>query len=302
MNGRPPRVGLNLFAHPSYRAAAGPLFEEGLVDALEWDVDDSWGVGGGIDRRPTPDWVEQLLDVYSESDSLYGHGVWFSVLSARWETRQERWLEDLRAACRRRRYRHLSEHFGFMTAGDFTRATMFPVPHTPAAVRIGRDRLSRIAEACGVPVGLENTAVALCAADARDQGAFLDDLLRPSDGFLLFDLHNLWAQCRNLGLSAGELLPRYPLTRVRELHVSGGSWYQPSHGRRDQPFRLDSHDGPVADEALELVPFALRHCPNLEVVFLEHRGANLDTPEAVVRYQSDFLRLRALVESFYEAA
>lgn len=297
MASRPPRVGLNLFAHPSFRAAAGPLFEAGLVDALEWDVDESWGWGDGDRRRALPSWIEELLDLYGDDDALYGHGVWFSLLSARWEARQERWLEHLANACQRRRYRHLSEHFGFHTASGFTRGTMFPVPYGDAAVRIGRDRLRRIAAASGTAVGVENGAVALGRADAEEQGRFLDELLAPEDGFLVLDLHNIWTQCRNLGLSAEALLPRYPLARVREIHISGGSWYQPVAAAEKGPFRLDSHDGPVPAEAFALLPTALAACPNLEVVFLEQRGANLDSANDVAQYQSDFMRMRALVEA-----
>jgi uncharacterized protein (UPF0276 family) len=295
MRARPLRIGLNLFASEVYRAAAGPLFEAGLVDALEWDVDESWG-SDVARRRALPPWVDQLLDVYSEDDALYGHGVWFSFLSARWEPRQERWLELLAQECRARRYRHFSEHFGFFTAGDFTRATMFPVPLTDASLRIGRDRLRRLALAAGVPVGLENTAIALNPDDATTQGAFLQQLLEPNDNFLLFDVHNVWTQCRNLGLSVDDILPRYPLDRVRELHISGGDWYQPIVHSHKGPMRLDSHDGPVPDDAFALLPSVLRRCPNAEVLFLEHRGANLDS-DAITRYQADFKRLREIVES-----
>lgn len=296
--GRPPRVGLNLFADPSFRAAAGPLFDAGLVDALEWDVDEGFGWGGGDRARPLPEWVETLLDLYSDDDALYGHGVWFSLLSARFEARQQRWLDKLAAACARRRYRHFSEHFGFHTAAGYTRGTMFPVPFTDAAVRVGRDRLRRLEAAAGVRVGVENAAVALAPADATEQGAFVAAVLGGDDDeFLVLDLHNLWTQCRNLGLSPLELLPRYPLSRVRELHVSGGSWVQTRAQATRGLFRLDSHDGPVPDEAFALVQPALRACPNVEVVFLEHRGANLADGDAVARYAADFLRLRALVEA-----
>jgi uncharacterized protein (UPF0276 family) len=294
--GRPPRVGLNLFADASFRAAAGPLFADGIVDALEWDIDEGFGWGGGDRARSLPPWIDALPDLYSADDALYGHGVWFSLMSARFEPRQARWLEQLTAACRRRRYRHLSEHFGFLTAAGYTRGTMFPVPFTDGAVRVGRDRLRRIAAASGLRVGVENTSVALVPKDAEEQGAFLGALVAGSDDFVVLDLHNLWTQCRNLGLSATEMLPRYPLAHVRELHVSGGSWYQPEADAARGPFRLDSHDGPVPDEAFALVQPALRACPNVEVVFLEQRGANLDDAAAVARFGEDFRRLRALVE------
>jgi hypothetical protein len=79
--------------------------------------------------------------------------------------------------------------------------------------------------------------------------------------------------------------------------VSGGSWYHPASEPERGPFRLDSHDGPVPDEAMALVPLALRACPNVEVVIMEHRGAHIATAEAAARYQADFVRLRALVEA-----
>lgn len=298
MKGQPPLVGLSIIETDSYRAAAGPLFEEALVDALELDVDNRWNFGDQL--APLPSWCEALIDLYSEDDALYGHGVWLSVMTARLDRRQAEWLERFAIECRQRRYRHVSEHFGFMTAGDLVRGTMLPVPFTPAAVRVGRDRLRRLADAAGMPVGLEMTAVALCPADALEQGAFLEELLAPNDSFLVFDVHNLWAQCHNLGLEPEPLLDSYPLERVRELHVSGGSWYHPSIEPHKGRLRLDSHDGPVPDEAFALVPPVLARCPNLEVVILENRGAGIDSDEEQARFRDDFRRLRTLVEAAYE--
>src|SRR5205814_2336315 len=102
-----PRVGLNFMAEPGFRVAAMPLFEDGLVDALEWDLDEPWL--NGDEDRTIPSWATDVLDCFAEDDTLYGHGVWFSLLSARWEARQDRWLERLAAECAGRRYRHVSE-------------------------------------------------------------------------------------------------------------------------------------------------------------------------------------------------
>src|SRR6476646_1400632 len=103
--GRLPRVGLNVFIVESFRAAAGPLFERGLVDALEWDLDHSWG---GPRRKVdnVPGWAAELLDLYSEAGALYGHGVWYSPMSARWLPEQSRWLDELTRECARREYVH----------------------------------------------------------------------------------------------------------------------------------------------------------------------------------------------------
>jgi uncharacterized protein (UPF0276 family) len=288
-----PRVGLNLSAEHGFRVAAMPLFEAGLVDALEWDVDESW-LGGDADR-PVPDWAEAILDAYAEDDALYGHGVWFSLLSARPEARQERWLARLAEECARRRYRHVSEHFGWMTSGPFEQNTMLPCPRTPAAVAIGVQRLGAIARAAGRPVGLENTASVLCAADALEQGELLEQILAPVDGFLLLDVHNVWTTAVNLGLDALALLRTFPLARVRELHVSGGTWLTTSLDGERGPVRLDSHDAPMPAEALPLLRAALADCPNVEVVFYERRGDTLYEPARHPAWRDDFLAVRALV-------
>jgi uncharacterized protein (UPF0276 family) len=298
MQGQPPLVGLNINDVESYCAAAGPLFEAGLVDALEVDVDNQWGFDDQL--PPMSGWFEAMLDLYAEDDALYAHGVWLSLLTARPDARQARWLARLADECRRRSYRHLSEHFGFMTAGDLVRGTMVPVPFTPAAVRVGRDRLRRMADAAGVPVGLEMTAAALCPADALEQGAFLEQILAPDDGFLVFDVHNLWTQAHNLELDVMALLDSYRLERVRELHVSGGRWYETQAEPHKGRVRLDSHDGPVPEAVLALIPLVLARCPNLEVVIMENRGFGIESEAEQARYRDDFRRLRALVEAAYD--
>ena len=167
--------------------------------------------------------AERRLDEYAGAGRLYAHGVEFSLLSAEMTERQTWWLERL--AAERRRFVHLSEHFGFMTAGDFVGGTPLPHPRTDEAVRIGHDRLQRIADAIGAPVGLENLALAFGQEDVAAQPGFIDELLAPLDGFLLLDLHNVYCQAENFGVDAETLMRRYPLERVRELHVAGGSWW-----------------------------------------------------------------------------
>jgi uncharacterized protein (UPF0276 family) len=177
---------------------------------------------------------------------------------------------------------------------------MMPLPFTRAAVQVGRDRLRRLSDAAGVPVGLEMTAAALCPADALEQGAFLEEILAPGDGFLVFDVHNVWTQAHNLGLDVMALIDSYRLERVRELHVSGGRWLPtriaPDKGR----VRLDSHDGPVPEAVLALIPSVLPRCPNLEVVILENRGFGIESEAEQERYRDDFRRIRAQVEAAYE--
>ena len=287
-----PRVGLNFLPEEDFLAAALPLFEDGLVDALERDIDAAWGFTPDSSLRSQAAWPEELFDAYAADDALYGHGVWLSVMSGRWTPRQERWIEQLAAECASRRYRHVSEHFGWMTSGSYWRNTILPVPYTRAAVALGVDRMKRLADAAQRPVGLEVLATALGPDDALAQGAFLDEILAPVGGFLVLDVHNVWTLATNLGLDPLALLERFPLARARELHVSGGAWLE-----GERRVRLDSHDGDVPDEVWPLVRAALARCPSLEVVFLERRAETLADAAAQAALRADFLRLRAEVEA-----
>ena len=274
------KAGLSLMIEDDFRRAVIPLFEEGVVDAVEWSFDTAWPSG-------PPAWMEALLSHYGDAGCLYGHGVSFSLLSARFEPRQEEWLRLLHEERRHRPYRHISEHYGFMTAGAFVRGAPLPVPITEKTLALGRERLLRFADAAGTSVGLENLAFAFSALDVDGQGPFLRQLLEAVDGFLLLDLHNLYCQARNFGRDLGALLATYPLERVREIHVSGGSW---SHGG----FRRDTHDHDVPSEVWDILPEALAGCPRVEVCVLERLGGTLTDPGAAARLREDFLTLRSI--------
>lgn len=269
-------VGLAAMPDAAWREAVLPLFEGGEVDALEWS----------FDTGEPPAWLDQLLDHYATQGRLYGHGVSYSLLSARFEPRQARWLEAARDETRRRWYVGFSEHFGFMSAPGFRRGPPLPVPWNATTVAVGRDRLQRLKAATGCDVGLENLAFAFGRRDLLDQGPFLGDLLDAVDGYLVLDLHNLWCQVQNFGLQAGALLARYPLDRVRVVHVSGGSWSM-AGGR---PWRRDTHDGAVPEEVLALLPTALGLCRRVEVVVLERLG-----PTATPELAEEFRRVKRIV-------
>ena len=284
-----PKVGLSLLPEDDLRLAQLPLFAAGLVEAIEWTIDaELEGV--------LPSWVEPVLDHYASAGVLYGHGVQLSPLSAVFEARQARWLEQASRALAKRRYRHVSEHFGFTTVPGLARSAPLPVPFAASAVAIGRDRLHSFQDAAsGAPVGLENLALAMSRDDVLVQGEFLDQLLQPMDGFLLLDLHNLYCQSENFDLAAEELVLSMPLARVRELHVSGGSWSSVSTPDGPRPFRRDTHDGAIPEALFSLLAFTLPRCPLLEVVFVERLGQTLGDPREVARYRADFERVRAVV-------
>ncbi|MEO8179458.1 MAG: DUF692 family multinuclear iron-containing protein [Deltaproteobacteria bacterium] len=292
---RPPKVGLSVLPEEDLRLAQLPLFAAGLVDAIEWTIDAEF-------EGVLPSWVEPLLDHYASCGVLYGHGVQFSPLSGLFEARQARWLEQASRVLAKRPYRQLSEHFGFTTVPGLARSAPLPVPFVPRAVAIGRDRLRSLQDAAaGTCVGLENLALSMSRTDVLMQGEFLDQLLEPTNGFLLLDLHNLHCQSENFDVAADELVLSMPLERVREIHVSGGSWSSVSTPDGPRPFRRDTHDDAIPEAVFSLLGFTLARCPLLEVVFVERLGKTLNNPVDVARYRADYERVRSIVAAAGQA-
>jgi hypothetical protein len=238
-----PKVGLSFVVDPAFTHAVRPLFEDGLVQALEWDVDCMWGLGDG--HRAPPAWAEDLLDAYAADGALYGHSVFQSPLGAAWQPRHAAWLDSFAIEVGRRPFRHITEHACFFTGGPFVLGPMLPAPPVDATVALGRERLYAMAAIAKCPIGLENLAGALGTADVVAQGALLDAMVAPLDGVLVLDVHNLYVVATNLGLDPIAVLDHFPLHRVRELHVAGGQRTRPSSGPRTR--LLDGHDGPVPE-------------------------------------------------------
>jgi uncharacterized protein (UPF0276 family) len=261
-----------------FRAAVEPLLQRREIEVVEWTIDQGAGA--------IPPSALAVLEAFGPAGLLYGHGVGYSPLSASREDLAEAWLERLRQSVTRFRFRRLSEHFGFCTGPEQRFGAPLPVPYRPEAVAAGVRRMRRLAEVAGVPVGLENLALALSRTDALDQGPFVGELLAAVDGHLHLDLHNLWCQVVNFRLEPEQLLERYPLERARVVHVSGGTWVS--------GVRRDTHDDPVPEPVWQLLREVLPRLPQLEAVFVERIGSAFTDEAARESFVADFHRARAI--------
>ncbi|NUP09107.1 MAG: DUF692 family protein [Polyangiaceae bacterium] len=284
-----PYVGLSLMPSDDWWIANEPLFSQGVVDAIEWSVDFGWG------PRGIPDWLAALLSKYSQRGRLYAHGVELSPLSAKWTNEQDFWLAAMEATCREIPFRHLTEHYGFITAGSFVRGTPLPLPPSRAALDLGVRRIEELRARAGLPIGIENLAFALSRSDVEAQASFVTELVERSDAFVLLDLHNLFCQARNFGVGALQLARAYPLERVREIHVAGGGWSTPATDPEGRRFRRDSHDDRMPNEVFALLEAVIEACPQLEAIILERTDRSLFGRDEAERHREDFTRLRRLV-------
>ncbi|MEM9549411.1 MAG: DUF692 family multinuclear iron-containing protein [Bacteroidota bacterium] len=272
-------------------ASALPLFHGEHIEAIEWSFDTLFKV------RNIPSWFGELLEEFSKANRLIGHGVFFSMFSGRWAEEQDRWLAHLKKVSTYYNFEHISEHFGFMTGENFHSGAPISIPCTSKTLEIGQDRLKRIFEACACPVGLENLAFAYSLDEVKRHGAFLDELLEPVNGFIILDLHNLYCHLHNFNLSFEELIKLYPIDRVREIHISGGTWAD-SKVDPGRQIRRDTHDTSVPTKVFDLLEKVIPLCMNLKFVVLEQIGSALNTKESQTQFGIDFLKMKSLTEKY----
>ncbi len=275
-------------------AAALPLFEAEKVQAIEWSFDTL------SHHRNIPDWFTELLQAFSDENRLIGHGVFFSLFSGKWLNEQDFWLAHLRKISSNFQFDHITEHFGFMTGDDFHKGAPLSIPYTSTTLALGRDRLQRIQDACQCPVGLENLAFSYSLDEVKKHGDFLNQLVEPINGFIILDLHNLYCQIHNFDMPFEDIIRLYPLEKVREIHISGGSW-EPVLSHPKRQVRRDTHDDGVPKEVFDLLKKTVPQCPNLKFVVMEQLGIGLNTEGARSLFQHDFYEMDSIVEAFNQS-
>ena len=270
-------------------SAALPLFETEKVEAIEWSFDTLYKF------RNIPDWFAGLIEAFGKEDRLIGHGVYFSLFSGRWTKEQQEWLTHLEKVSATFQFDHITEHFGFMTGENFHHGAPISIPFTSTTLAIGRDRLKRIYHSCKCPVGLENLAFSYSLEEVKKHGEFLDQLVEPVNGFIILDLHNLYCQLHNFNIEFEDIIHLYPLHRVREIHVSGGST-EDSQIIRGRKIRRDTHDDAVPDEVFHLLELSIHKCPQLKYVVLEQLSNGLDTEEKRNLFRKDFIKMDEIIK------
>lgn len=280
-------IACNLDAH--ILQASLPLFEQEKVEAIEWSFDTLFRF------NEIPGWFTDLVSEFSHHNRLIGHGVYFSLFSGRWLPEQQEWLSRLEKLSNQFRFDHITEHFGFMTGEDFHKGAPIGIPLSSRTLALGKDRLRRIQDACHCPVGLENLAFSYSIDEVRKHGDFLNELVESVNGFIILDLHNIYCQVHNFDIAFEDIMKLYPLNRVREIHISGGSWDN-TVVIPGKPVRRDTHDESVPEAVFEFLGKAIPECPNTKFVVLEQMGTALDSHASQAAFQSDFLRMDRIIK------
>lgn len=198
------------------------------------------------------------------------HGVGFSVGSSggKEATRQALWMERLRADQRDFGFLWYTDHLGATSPGGLAMTLPMALPMTARSAAVVRRSL-RLMQSIVPDVGVENTALYHMPGDPIDEPAFLCSVLRAPRTWLLLDLHNVFTMSQNMGFEPMDYFDRLDLSRVIEIHVSGGSYSDPAWLPSGRMMRLDAHDSAIPDEVFSYLQFIAPRCKNLRGVTLE---------------------------------
>ena len=225
-----------------------------------------WGLGIGwraelalsIDRRrdlgfievvaedlaanaPIPEPIEQLR---RRGVAVIPHGLTLSLGGA--EPIDDRRLQHLAQLARRVDAPLVSEHLAFVRAGGHETGHLLPLPRTREALDVVVANVRQAQHALPVPLALENVATLFEWPNPEmDEATFLSEILDRTDALLLLDLENVFANARNHGGDAVDLLDQLPLDRIAYVHVAGGI-------DRDGIYH-DTHAHNVPEGVLDLV-------------------------------------------------
>lgn len=203
---------------------------------------------------------------YAKERQVIGHGIGLSLPSAM--PLDQGLLDEVVVSHRELDYLWYSEHLSmFLVPGGSVpnaQAGMgLPVVLDEEMLGLVGGKVRQLGAALGVPILLENSTIFSAIPEPdMSEPAFFNRLHAQTGCGMLLDLHNLYANTLNLGISADEYLCELDPGIVVEIHLAGGDWlkahYTDSHSRRTP--------SPVWQWAHEWAP----RFPNLAAITFEY--------------------------------
>jgi len=284
-----PKLGVSIMPNSKFLEATLPLFKDQQIEIIEWSFDTV------KESSHLPIWLPLMLKEYGEENRLLGHGVFYSILDANWSSRQEDWLKKVKKETLSYNYNQISEHFGLMSHENAHEGFPLPISLSNNVLQIGIDRLKRLQATAQLDVGVENLALTSNASDILDQGEFIFKLVSSVNGFIILDLHNIYCQSENFGIDMMTIIKSYPLSLVKEIHISGGSW--DNDPKLTKKIRRDSHDGRVPNAILDILSEVLKICPILEFVIFEKLGDSFQIEKDGIDFRADFQKIKRIIDN-----
>lgn len=210
-------------------------FVEVIPDRLWYDF--------GVNARNRFSHAQVAIDElcrYAEDRCIIGHGIGLSLPSAM--PLDQVLLDEVISSHRYLNYQWYSDHLSMFLVPDGSipnaQAGMgLPVVLDEETLELVAGKVRQLGEALGRPILLENSTIFSAIPEPdMSEPAFFNRLHAETGCGMLLDLHNLYANTLNLGISADEYLSEIDPEIVKEIHLAGGDWlrghYTDSHSRK----------------------------------------------------------------------
>ena len=132
----------------------------------------------------------------------------------------------------------VSDHLCWSAHGGNHHFDLLPMPLTSEALDNLCGRIHKVQEVFGRPLGVENiTSYLDYRSEDFSETQFIKELVARTGCELLLDVSNVLINHRNRGRDAEDFFATYPLDRVKQIHLAGGSLVDGT--------MIDSHASPV---------------------------------------------------------
>ncbi len=268
-------IGFSLHSEIEFLELTRTIVEE-EADFFEVAPETMWRAENG--KLVDNDYRSLFLEIRRRSGKPFvAHGLAFSPGTAidADRSRTEAWLARLRRDQADFQFPWISEHLGWTTVDGLQGVLPLPLPFDEEAVETVAARM-RLLQGVAPLAGFENNVTYFHLGDPEREPDFWNAIGARAGCGMLLDLHNAWTQCRNAGIDPGPWVDRIDLSRVFEIHLSGGSESDPDWVPSKRVFRIDTHDGAVPEGVWELLDRVLPRCTSLRGIVVERLNGTLD--------------------------
>jgi len=183
------------------------------------------------------------LSALRERYALSIHGVGLSIGSPHLLDRAH--LARVKVLCDRYRPESFSEHLAWSSHGDVYYNDLLPLPYNEETLARVVEHVDEVQTTLGRQMLLENPSTYLqFAVSTIPEADFLREIADRTGCGLLLDVNNVFVQARNHGTNAQDYLRKFPIDRVREIHLGGHDEQEDDTGA---PLLIDAHCKPVAE-------------------------------------------------------
>lgn len=199
---------------------------------------------------PPHRWLTRLRESYP----LSLHGVGLSIGGG--GRLDPLHLSRLKALVRRYEPGLFSEHLAWSSHGEAFLNDLLPLPYTEETLAHVARHVDEAQAALGREILIENPSTYVrFSSSAMAETDFLAELSRRTGCLLLLDVNNVFVSATNHGFDPFAYIDRFPVERVREIHLAGHLESQDDDG---SPLLIDAHDRAVLEEVWRLYAHTLK--------------------------------------------